>query len=85
MRLELTAVYMKDGDGYVAWIEELHGAHTQGDTLGEARDNLRDVVLLLIDTQRERTRTDVGDAELIRETLLVEEADLPYPIPWNAP
>jgi predicted RNase H-like HicB family nuclease len=56
MELKLTAVYeevpKEDGGGYVAYVEELPGAITQGETLEEARENLRDAVELLIDTNR---------------------------------
>jgi hypothetical protein len=38
--LQLTAVYMKVPEGYIASIEELPGANTQGATLDEARANL---------------------------------------------
>jgi hypothetical protein len=37
----LNAVYMKVQEGYVAVIEELPGANTQGETLDEARENLK--------------------------------------------
>jgi predicted RNase H-like HicB family nuclease len=45
MQMTLTAVYEQvsksDGDGYVAYVEELPGAISAGDTLEEARENLR--------------------------------------------
>ena len=31
--MKLTAVYMKVSEGYIAFVEELPGANTQGDTL----------------------------------------------------
>ena len=37
MQLEFTAVYRKVPEGYVAFLEELPGANTQGATLDEAR------------------------------------------------
>ena len=42
MQLEFTAVYRKVPEGYVAFVEELPGANTQGATLDEARENLRE-------------------------------------------
>ena len=43
MSLELTAVFRKDPDGgFVAFAEELPGANRQGETLDEARANLRE-------------------------------------------
>ena len=35
--MQLTAVYMQVPEGYIAFVEELPGANTQGDTLREAR------------------------------------------------
>jgi predicted RNase H-like HicB family nuclease len=57
MDMILTAVYehvsKREGDGYVAYVEELPGAISEGDTLEEARENLRDAVELLLDANRE--------------------------------
>ncbi len=36
MQLRLTAVFRKVPEGYVAFVEELPGANTQGATLEEA-------------------------------------------------
>lgn len=56
MDLVLTAVYEEipssEGGGYVAYVEELAGANTQGETLNEARENLKDAVLELLDARR---------------------------------
>lgn len=43
MTLELTAVYKRVPDGYVAFVEELPGANTQGATLEDAREETGDV------------------------------------------
>lgn len=37
--MNFTAVYMKVLEGYIAFVEELPGANTQGGTLEEARAN----------------------------------------------
>ena len=65
----LTAVYRKVAEGYVAFVEELPGANSQGETLPEARANLREAVELVISASREQARQDVRDADVIRETL----------------
>ena len=44
--MQLTAVYIEAEGGYVAFVQELPGANTQGDTLEEARENLREAVEL---------------------------------------
>src|SRR5258706_12160342 len=55
----LTAVYVRDGDWIVAWLEELPGVATQGATLEEARDNLRDALQLTIEIGRASCRERV--------------------------
>ena len=44
--MTLTAVFLKVPEGYVAFVEELPGANTQGNTLQEARDNIREAIEL---------------------------------------
>lgn len=67
--LSLTAVYRKVPEGYIAFVEELPGANSQGDTLPEARVNLREAVELVITASRERSRSELMDTDVIRETL----------------
>jgi hypothetical protein len=42
-----TAVFEKAGDWHIAYAEELPGANTQGRTLEEARENLREAIELV--------------------------------------
>jgi predicted RNase H-like HicB family nuclease len=52
--MQLTAVFVSVPEGgYVAFVEELPGANTQGSTLEEARENLREAVALVIEANRE--------------------------------
>jgi len=51
--MQLTAVFMKVPEGYIAFVEELPGSNTQGDTLEEARENLREAVELVLEANRE--------------------------------
>jgi len=75
VQLELTAIFRAAPEGgYVASVMELPGAITQGDTLEEARENLRDAVMLLIQASRELSREMVGDGEVIREPLVIRGA-----------
>jgi predicted RNase H-like HicB family nuclease len=57
--MELTAVFMKVAEGYVAFIEELPGANTQGETLDEARENLNEAVALVLEANRALTGPEV--------------------------
>jgi predicted RNase H-like HicB family nuclease len=61
--MHLTAVYLAVPEGYIAFVEEIPGANTQGDTLEEARENLREAVALVLEANRELAeRTLVGQA-----------------------
>jgi predicted RNase H-like HicB family nuclease len=51
-QLEFTAVYRKVPEGYIAFLEELPGANTQGRTLEEARINLREAAQLVLEANR---------------------------------
>lgn len=46
---QLTAVYEKHGEWYVAYIKEIPGVNTQGQTLDEARENLEDAFQMLVE------------------------------------
>ncbi len=65
--MQLTAVYMKVPEGYIAFVEELPGANTQGDTLEEARENLREAVELVLEANRELAAQSVAGQPVIRE------------------
>jgi predicted RNase H-like HicB family nuclease len=69
MEPTFTAVYRKVPEGYVAFVEELPGANTQGATLEEARENLREAVVLVLEANRTLAEEYVAGADVIRETL----------------
>jgi predicted RNase H-like HicB family nuclease len=73
-QMKLTAVYMKVPEGYVAFVEELPGANTQGETLEEARANLQEAVAMVLDANRELSEQSIGGADVIRETLTLPAA-----------
>jgi len=51
-----TAVFQQIGAQWIAYVEELPGANTQGDTLEEARENLKEAIALILEANREMTR-----------------------------
>ena len=69
MKLKLTAVFQKFPDGYAAFVEELPGANTQGVTLAEARTNLAEAVLMVLEANRELAEEELRGQEVIREPL----------------
>jgi predicted RNase H-like HicB family nuclease len=71
MEMAFTAVFKKVATGYVAYVEELPGANTQGATLEEARENLREAVELVIEANRTLAREHADSDDLIREPLKI--------------
>jgi predicted RNase H-like HicB family nuclease len=60
MEMSLTAVFKKVPEGYIAFVEELPGANTQGSSLEEARENLREAVELVLEANRALARAERG-------------------------
>jgi predicted RNase H-like HicB family nuclease len=51
--MKLTAAYKRVGEWWAASIEEIPGVHTQGKTMEEARENLRDALEMVLEANRE--------------------------------
>ncbi len=64
-----TAVYQRDGEWWLGYVEELPGANAQERTLEEARDSLREAVSDVLEANRELTRTEFEGLEVVREPL----------------
>ncbi|QWR78793.1 type II toxin-antitoxin system HicB family antitoxin [Candidatus Magnetomonas plexicatena] len=43
--MKIKALFVKDGDWWVAWTDDVPGAMTQGQTIEEARENLIDAIM----------------------------------------
>jgi predicted RNase H-like HicB family nuclease len=68
--MQLTAVFVQVPEGgYVAFVEELPGANTQGATLEEARENLREAVALVIESNRALAEESLRGQAVTREPL----------------
>lgn len=74
--MKLTAIYEKaDEGGYIGYVAELPGANTQGDTLEETRENLKEAVSLLLQCYRDEANIRLaqnGDAQ--KEDLILQAA-----------
>ncbi len=71
---QFTAIYKKTKNWFVAWIEEIPGVNTQGETLKEARENLEEALVLVLESNRKSSRLQLKKSrptrrELIRITL----------------
>ena len=60
MDMQFTAVFRAVPEGYIAFVEELPGANTQGATLEEARANLREAVTLVLEANRAFSQEAAG-------------------------
>lgn len=67
-----TAVYKKSGKWYFGWIEEISGVNTQGKTLKEVKENLKDALFLIMETNKILSKKEtVGQKNIIREPITV--------------
>lgn len=65
--MQLTAVFMKVPEGFIAFVEELPGANTQGETLDEARENLREAVQMVLEGNREIAERSIDGKTVSKE------------------
>jgi len=70
MQFEFTAVFEKVPEGYIAFVEEFPGANTQGRTIEEARENLKEAIQLVLDANRTLTEESLRGKTVIRERIL---------------
>jgi predicted RNase H-like HicB family nuclease len=71
MQTHLTAVFQQVPEGYIAFVEELPGANTQGSTLEEARANLQEAVQLVLEANRVLVEDSLRDKTVIREPFVL--------------
>ncbi|KKS16003.1 MAG: hypothetical protein UU71_C0010G0025 [Parcubacteria group bacterium GW2011_GWB1_41_6] len=71
MARQFTAVYKKSGKWYLGWVEEIPGVNTQGKTLKEAKENLKDALFLILETNQLLNKKEISRGRIIRESLSV--------------
>jgi len=60
MKNTFTAVFVPaEEGGFIAFAAELPGANTQGETIEEARENLREAIELILETNRELAQAEL--------------------------
>lgn len=61
--MQMTAVFIRAPEGYVGFVQELPGANTQGETLMERREHVKEAVRMVLEANRELAeRSLVGKA-----------------------
>lgn len=71
MNLRFTAVFRRVPQGYMAFVEELPGANTQGANLEEARSNLHEAVSMVLEANRMPAQEAAAGSDVIREPLKI--------------
>lgn len=61
---------------FVGWVEEIPGAISQGRSLDECRQNLRDSLSLIVETHRDEARIGL-DPSCIQEAIEIELPEQP--------
>ena len=57
--IEMTAVFEPCGEGgYIAYIQEIPGINSQGETIEEAKENLTEAINLMFEERRSNQNRD---------------------------
>lgn len=68
MKRQFTAIYKKQGRWFIGWIEEIPGVNTQGRTLKETKENLKEALWLILETNSILNKTS---GSVLREPITV--------------
>ena len=68
MNLNVTIVIEADEDGYYAYCPELEGCQSEGDTLEDAQNNIREAVSLYLSTLTETEKQKLKQRRLFTTT-----------------
>jgi len=69
--ISFTAVYLKARHGYVGFIEELPGVNSHGQTIEEARANLRSLAIVIFALERAQAKELLEGKDVVREDFRV--------------
>jgi predicted RNase H-like HicB family nuclease len=71
MDSHFTGVFQRVAGGWVGSVEELPGANTQGSTLEETRENLKEAIRLVLEANRELAQRETQSCDVVRESIVV--------------
>lgn len=74
MSLKVSIVIEKDKHGYYAYCPELDGCQSQGDTLEEVMDNIKEAVELYLETLPVKERRNYLSKEILTTFMEVKVA-----------
>jgi predicted RNase H-like HicB family nuclease len=65
LSMQLNAIIEKDENGYFAYIAELKGCYSQGDTFEDALANIREAAELYIESLNEKEKNSLKDKSFV--------------------
>jgi len=74
MSYKVSVVIERDEHGYYAYAPELEGCQTQGDSLDEVMDNIREAIGLYLETLDDEQRRTALSREILTTSLEVQVA-----------
>ncbi|RJP18439.1 MAG: type II toxin-antitoxin system HicB family antitoxin [Candidatus Abyssobacteria bacterium SURF_5] len=74
MPYKVSVVVEKDEQGLFAYCPELEGCHSQGESLEEVLDNIREAIELYLETLSEDERTERLSREILTTAIEVKVA-----------
>jgi predicted RNase H-like HicB family nuclease len=69
-----TIIKPQNSGWFVGWVEEIPGTITQGKSLEECRQNLRDSLQVMLETRRDEAR-ECLDGSCIQESIEIDVID----------
>lgn len=67
--MSYTAIIQKVEEGYIGFVEEIPGANTQAATIEEVRENLKEAIQLVLESNRVFLNEIIADKNVIREPI----------------
>ncbi|MCK4352937.1 type II toxin-antitoxin system HicB family antitoxin [candidate division WOR-3 bacterium] len=69
MLSDYTAIIVKSGEWYAGFVKELPGAHSQGKTVEEVKENLKEAIRMVVESNYRHSIK--GYKKVIEEKILV--------------
>lgn len=74
MDMIFTAIYEKVPKGYIGYVQEIPGVNTQGDTIEETRENIKEALELILQCREKAFEQETSGKEIINESISVDSS-----------
>jgi predicted RNase H-like HicB family nuclease len=69
--MRCTGVIQKHGKWFVGWVEEIPGVNTQGKTIQETKENLKEALEMVLELNREFIEKERPRGKVLRHRIVV--------------